>query len=91
MEIFNQVKYRLLVKSYTVLTGIGSFNDAPIIDGLKMATGRSAACCDSTCSARLFVKVYVLGLLPITCGVIAFTMSSFIHLFIHQKQISIVL
>ena len=62
-------------------TSKGSFHAAPMIEGLKTAMGKLSASSSNTCSAKLLVKVYVLGRLPIKCGVRAFTMLLSIQLF----------
>ena len=61
-------------------TGVGSFHTAPTIDGLKMARGSPLPSWTRTYSARLFVYVYVFGLLPISLGVRVSTSSSSIQL-----------
>jgi len=69
------------------LTGNGSFHEAPTIEGLTIARGRLDPSFINRCSAKCLVNVYVFGLLPISCGVTIFTISSSIHLKIeHNNQ-----
>lgn len=62
------------------LTGMGSFQAAPTMDGLTMARGRFDPSCISRCSANCLVNVQVFGLVPINRGVMVLIMSSSIHL-----------
>ena len=61
-------------------TGAGSLKDAPIMEGLKMAVGRSAASFRRTYSANPLVYVYVLGRLSRRVGLSRVSWSSVIHL-----------
>jgi len=79
MKIMRRVKMH---RSW--LTGIGSIHEAVTIEGLTMASGRSAPSVSSSTSASCFVYVYVFGFWPISFVVILPTMSSSIHL--HSRR-----
>lgn len=70
----------IIYRGFKQLTGKGSFQLAPTIDGRTIATFSFAPSCCTTYSANAFVYMYVLGLSPINLGVISFTRPSSIHL-----------
>ena len=68
------------MKTMKDLTGTGSDQDAPTMDGLTMATGRPLLSSTSRYSAKAFVYVYVFGRDPISLLVSACIASASIHL-----------
>ncbi len=70
----------------SMLTGNGSFQLAPTIEGLMMATLRFPHSCWMSCSAKALVYVYVLGRSPNSFGVIKETSLSSIHLSASYKS-----